>query len=738
MSYTVKFTDFTNKGSLTVNDSTVNNETSLTFPGRNYRGYGISISENFLHLLENFASTTPPSKPVEGQVWYDNTPGTEDLKVYDGTTWKSAGSVRKGNSQPDITTSVLGDLWVDTDNQQLYLYSGAAWVLVGPTFASGLKTGALAETVLDTTNNEQTIIKTYVDDQVVAIYSISSFIPKVGIDGFIEIKPGLNLSQRNFNGETAKLRGTAEKAEALVIGSNTISATNFLRRDTSNITNFGFNVRNDGGITVGSEGQLRLFVDTNQTGGVYHSTPGSSFDIKVNNQGSVTTVIRADSSLKVGIGNNNLSPEETLDVLGSARFTDKVKIRSTEDTIDNASGALQVSGGVYVAKKLTVGTDQSITGELSVGGNLAVTGNLTASNISASSFTGAFTGNIIGDVVGNVFGKAKQLLSSTTFTISGDMTSSGFTFDGFSTTVSANALSSGQQYKIATIGTTDFTLVGASSNLEGLIFTATGPASGNGTVTTIVNKNFVTTISSDLITTKTEVTTNDVFDTLLINRVGFGLRKISRTNFLSGIATVPIGAVFPFAGSKDRVPTGYLLCDGSEVRIADYNQLFQIIGYNYGASVSLIGDNTFKLPDLRGRFPLGPDNMDNELTVPAKPPGTGNIDAGGGSANRVTDITADTLGNGSGNEIRSLALSNIPDHTHTLQTPDGTQYYAINNNATIPPEAGAFRGNGPDAPANSQYLPRTGAVVGASNPVSPFNVMNPYLTINYIIYTGAA
>nr|BAR24708.1 endosialidase [uncultured Mediterranean phage uvMED] len=49
-------------------------------------------------------------------------------------------------------------------------------------------------------------------------------------------------------------------------------------------------------------------------------------------------------------------------------------------------------------------------------------------------------------------------------------------------TTSAAALVSGTVYQILTVGTTDFTAVGASGNTVGVIFTATGAASGTGTV----------------------------------------------------------------------------------------------------------------------------------------------------------------------------------------------------------------------------------------------------------------
>ena len=78
MAYTV---NKTSSGSYTVQDGVVNTQTDLSLIGKGYAGYGESIAENFLHLLENFSNTSAPTKPVQGQLWYDSTAGTDTLKV---------------------------------------------------------------------------------------------------------------------------------------------------------------------------------------------------------------------------------------------------------------------------------------------------------------------------------------------------------------------------------------------------------------------------------------------------------------------------------------------------------------------------------------------------------------------------------------------------------------------------------------------------------------------------------
>lgn len=61
---------------------------------------------------------------------------------------------------------------------------------------------------------------------------------------------------------------------------------------------------------------------------------------------------------------------------------------------------------------------------------------------------------------------------------------------------------------------------------------------------------------------------------------------------------VPTGGILPFAGAV--ATEGYLLCDGSSYDITKYADLYKVILFTYGGSVA-----TFKVPDLRGRSPVG-------------------------------------------------------------------------------------------------------------------------------------
>jgi microcystin-dependent protein len=576
------------------------------------------------------------------------------------------------------------------------LFTGSNWILVGPQFSSGLRTGAEVETVIDTTNISHNVLNLFVSDEKVAILSKDSFIPKATIAGFTQLKQGINLSTKNFNNnsEANKFWGTSEKADGLVIGGNTVSASNFLRSDTASTTNFQFNVRNASGLTVGSSGELSITIDNNIPT-FNNKTNGSAFDFKTVSGGTTSTVLRIDSTRAVGI--NNTAPSEALDVSGNIKTDSNLIITGTTDSSNLVTGSIKTAGGAAITKNLNVGGTFSVKntsttynivpdsdGTYDLGTDpTSVNGKAWRRIYADQVLAQEFVGNLTGSVTGNVTGSASKLSSPTVFSLTGEVSSNSVSFDG---------------------------------------------QSGTGTAV------FTTTISQDFVTTKTAVVDSQGNDEFLINRPGIGLRKTTKNTIFSNVATMPIGTILAYGGSTP--PSGYLLCDGSEIRVGDYPELFSVIGYSFKSTSLLIGSATFALPDLRGRFALGRDNMDNGNTVPDIGDPTTLIDAGGGNADRVTDVSADTLGSGSGASERALSLSNIPDHEHDMRANAGTQFYAFRNSATAIPDTNFISGQGPTAPGTGQYLPTSGGIDTAGSLGVAFSIMNPYLTVNYIIYTG--
>jgi hypothetical protein len=113
MAYTIVKSDGTVL--TTIPDGTINTtSTSLGLPGRNYAGYGQYLDTDFVHMLENFASTTPPANPLKGQLWYDTNASTLKVCPADGTTnaaaWASLTSTTSGGTTTFGAVTITGNL----------------------------------------------------------------------------------------------------------------------------------------------------------------------------------------------------------------------------------------------------------------------------------------------------------------------------------------------------------------------------------------------------------------------------------------------------------------------------------------------------------------------------------------------------------------------------------------------------------------------------------------------------
>ena len=112
MAYTILKSDGTVL--TTIADGTINTtSTSVGLPGRNFAGYGQSIDTNFVHIIENFKNTTPPTNPLAGQIWYDSSASTLKVCPTDGESnaaaWLALTSTSSGGNTTFGAVNITGN-----------------------------------------------------------------------------------------------------------------------------------------------------------------------------------------------------------------------------------------------------------------------------------------------------------------------------------------------------------------------------------------------------------------------------------------------------------------------------------------------------------------------------------------------------------------------------------------------------------------------------------------------------
>lgn len=181
-------------------------------------------------------------------------------------------------------------------------------------------------------------------------------------------------------------------------------------------------------------------------------------------------------------------------------------------------------------------------------------------------------------------------------------------------------------------------------------------------------------------------------------------------------STMPAGLINAFDLSS--APAGYLLCNGASVSKTTYPELFSAIGYRHGGS----GDN-FNLPDLRGRKLIGVNG-------------------------------SHSLGSASGSETASISVNNMPSHNHNVTVNNIKYKKHWGDNVTQNPNdelrlahpnpqtwVGATLGGAGvlnyDYANNTEEKTTSGSgTTDNKGNGEAFNVMNPFMAINYYISTG--
>lgn len=321
-------------------DGTIDNTLDIKLIGKNYAGYGEVQNENLVFLLENFASTNQPSKPVRGQVWFDS--GTKKLKFYDGTKFRTTGGAEIGSSQPTGLTT--GDFWFDTGNDQLYAWNGTEFILVGPQGVVGSgTTQMISRSVLDDQVPQvgHPIIEAVIDDNTAFIISKDEFTLGEGnnITGFTKIKKGITLAYTNATtGVTStdyRFWGTASNADKL----GGIDASNFVQAGSAE---FNTVVQfSDLGFTVGNTPQFKVSIESGNTP-IVENFLGDTVVFKTRVGGTPKTPMKL-------VGSNILPGLDGVTDIGSTSFKFSTVYATTFNGTATKADSLNVGGNYRTA-----------------------------------------------------------------------------------------------------------------------------------------------------------------------------------------------------------------------------------------------------------------------------------------------------------------------------------------------------------------------------------------------------
>lgn len=169
------------------------------------------------------------------------------------------------------------------------------------------------------------------------------------------------------------------------------------------------------------------------------------------------------------------------------------------------------------------------------------------------------------------------------------------------------------------------------------------------------------------------------------------------------MSTPFVGQIMTFAGSF--APEGWVMCDGSLLSISQFQALYSIVGTTYGGD----GQNTFGVPDLRGRMIVGAGNG----------PGLGNF----------------VLGQRAGATSVTLNQSQMPAHTHQLygMGSQGTSASPAGDFSAVTPGSGGPPPTSYASPSDGTPVAMAGGAVGSVGGSTPVSTVSPYTCINHVI-----
>lgn len=253
MAYNINKYNTSTAQAIIVEDGTINTTLDIKLIGKNYAGYGEAQNENFVWLLENFASRTEPPNAIVGQLWFDS--NAQKLKVnYANSKWHTIGFIDVIGANETAQGLQVGDCWWNEVSEQLYCKGSSGDILIGGK-APAVVTQMRSTTVTDKLNQTHEIIEAVVEGSTIFIISYDTEFelkPTVSdINGFVgnnkKIYPGITMrdTEEDLTPSSGfRVWGTVTNSERLgdKLASDYVTSSNAVFSDSSNFSSAGFTI----------------------------------------------------------------------------------------------------------------------------------------------------------------------------------------------------------------------------------------------------------------------------------------------------------------------------------------------------------------------------------------------------------------------------------------------------------------------------------------------------------------
>jgi hypothetical protein len=301
------------------------------------------------------------------------------LKVYNGTIFKTISAATASASAP--TNNVTGDLWYDTVNQQLKVFTGAGFIVVGPAFSSTEGTaGAIPETITDVGGAPHFVTTLFVNDNRVAIISQdAAFTPAAPLNAiFPTIFNGVTL----WNSGSPVFGGTATNAALL----DNLDSLDFMRATANTQTTGTLRVQNNTGLFVGTANVFAVNT-TSTDANVRSDVSGGNLVLQANVGGTINNVARVLGTGVFAVA-NAATVGTTLGVTGNTTSGNLIT-GGVVNAIGNVAGGNIISSGVITSTGVIIAGGNVSGSNITTGGVSSSTGNITtAANVAGQFFIG--------------------------------------------------------------------------------------------------------------------------------------------------------------------------------------------------------------------------------------------------------------------------------------------------------------------------------------------------------------